>query len=147
MKYTTVCLGLQAANPNIRCKCPKQLRHSTFNNWENELRTIIEIQQLKEKYGCIHQPLLPSIPIDHVMPDIYYTPFLKDLSSTLLNVETRKIQVLNDYTMKNIILGFCDNDNYMAMKGAKIGDISVLSLIASMVWQQTLHFKMEKNEH
>ena len=97
MKYTTVCLGLQAANAKhscIWCKCPKQFRHSTSNIWENEIRTIKEIQQFcpKEKYGCIHQPLLPSIPIDHVMPDIMHL-FLKinDILIYFLTLKLRKI--------------------------------------------------------
>ena len=83
MKYLAVCLGLQAANANyscIWCKCPKQQRHDTGKTWENELRTIKEITQFapKKKYGCIQQPLFPSIPIDHVIRTRYFTPFPKD---------------------------------------------------------------------
>ena len=52
MKYLAVCLGLQAANADyscIWCKCPKEQRHNTSKSWEDELRTIEEIQQLALK--------------------------------------------------------------------------------------------------
>jgi len=97
MKYLAVCLGLQAANANyscIWCKCPKQQRHDTGKTWENELRTIKEITQFapKKKYGCIQQPLFPSIPIDHVIPDILHL-FLRisDVLINLLILELRRM--------------------------------------------------------
>ena len=46
-------------------------------------RTIEEIQHLAalstkrgvNKYGCAQQPLFPTIPVDHVVPDIYICSF------------------------------------------------------------------------
>lgn len=89
MKYLAVCLGLQAANADyscIWCKCPKEERHKTTKSWEDKLRTIEEIQQLalRKKYGCIQQPIFPSIPIDHVIPDILHL-FLR-ISDVLINL-------------------------------------------------------------
>ena len=75
MKYLAICLGLQAANAKyscIWCKCPAAERHDTSQSWcsvKDGGRTVEEIQHLatlsknKEKYGCIQQPLFPSIPI------------------------------------------------------------------------------------
>jgi len=92
MKYLAICLGLEAANAEyfcIWCKCPKGERHITSKSWENELRTIEEIQMLAKKkkgskYGCIRQPLFPSIPVDHVIPDILHL-FLR-ISDVLINM-------------------------------------------------------------
>jgi len=92
MKYLAICLGLEAANAEyfcIWCKCPKGERHITSKSWENELRTIKEIQTLAKKikgskYGCIRQPLFPSIPVDHVIPDILHL-FLR-ISDVLINM-------------------------------------------------------------
>ena len=94
MKYLAVCLGLQAANADYSCICPKEQRHNTSKSWEDELRTIEEIQQLalKKKYGCIQQPLFPSIPIDHVIPDILHL-FLRisDVLTNLLILDLRRM--------------------------------------------------------
>lgn len=38
----------------------------------------------KEKYGCIHEPIFPSIPIDCAIPDILHL-FLR-ISDTLINI-------------------------------------------------------------
>ena len=52
-------------------------------------RTISKIQQLasskkKEKYGCINQPIFPTIQITNVIPDILHL-FLRK-SDTLINL-------------------------------------------------------------
>jgi len=95
MKCLAICLGLEAANADyscIWCKCPKDERHITSKTWEDKLRTIEEIQTLalkkktktQLKYGCIRQPLFPSIPVDHVIPDILHL-FLR-ISDVLINL-------------------------------------------------------------
>ena len=95
MKYLAICAGIQAANAKfscVWCKCPAEQRHDTSKSWctiEDGARTIEEIKQLalvnnKDlKYGCIHQPLFPSIPIDHIIPDILFL-FLR-ISDILIN--------------------------------------------------------------
>jgi len=79
MKYLAICLGLQAANAEyfcIWCKCPKGERHITSKSWENELKKFKN--KKGSKYGCIRQPLFPSIPVDHVIPDILHLFLIKD---------------------------------------------------------------------
>ena len=72
---------------------PSEDRHDTSKSWctvEDGYRTIEEIQCLCQKkktdlkFGCIQQPLFPSIPIDHVIPDILHL-FLR-ISDTLTNL-------------------------------------------------------------
>ena len=89
MKYLAICLGIQAANSTyacIWCKYPANERHDSSKSWHtiaNGARTIEEIQKLSltkkkdSKYGCIHEPIFLSIPIDHVIPDIF-TPIFKN---------------------------------------------------------------------
>ena len=96
MKYLAICAGIQSANATfscIWCKCPAEKRHDTSQSWctiEEGARTIKEIQDLaiekkKDlKYGCIHQPLFPSIPISCIIPDILHL-FLR-VSDTLINL-------------------------------------------------------------
>ena len=84
MKYLAICAGIQAANAKflcVWCKCQAEQRHATSKSWctiEDGARTIDEIKQLalvnnkNLKYSCIHQPLFPSIPIDHIIPDILH---------------------------------------------------------------------------
>ena len=67
------------------------------------LRTIEEIQQLalKKKYGCIQQPLFPSIPIDHVIPDILHL-FLRinDVLINLLVLRLRRMDGIEENEFK-----------------------------------------------
>ena len=96
MKYLAICAGIQAANAKfscVWCKCPAEQRHNTSKSWctiEDGARTIDEIkclalvQHKDSKYGCIHQPLFPSIPINHIIPDILHL-FLR-ISDTLINL-------------------------------------------------------------
>jgi len=84
MKYLAICLGIKAADATYSCiwyKCPAEDRHYTSISWctmEDGYRTIKEIQSLallknKDlKFGGIEQPLFPSIPINHVIPDIVH---------------------------------------------------------------------------
>ena len=96
MKYLAICAGIQAANAKfscVWCKCPAEQRHNTSKSWctiEEGTRTIDEIKRLAlvknkdSKYGCIHQPLFPSVPINHIIPDILHL-FLR-ISDTLINL-------------------------------------------------------------
>ena len=95
MKFLAICLGIQAANAKyscIWCKCPAGERYDISKSWcsiEDGKRTVAEIQTLalankKAKYGCIHQPLFPSISIDRVIPDILHL-FLR-ISDVLINL-------------------------------------------------------------
>ena len=96
MKYLAICAGIQAANAKfscVWCKCPAEQRHNTSKSWctiEEGIRTIDEIKRLAvvkikdSKYGCIHQPLFPSIPINHIIPDILHL-FLR-ITDTLINL-------------------------------------------------------------
>ena len=95
MKYLAACLGLEAANTNysrIWCKCPTQQRHDTCKTWEMNQEQLNNFPQrkiqlhakTKEKYGCIQQPLFPSILKDHVISDILHL-FLR-ISDALINL-------------------------------------------------------------
>ena len=107
MKYLTICLGLQAVNAKyscIWCKCPAAERHDTSQSWcsvEDGGRTVEEIQHLatlsknKEKYGCIHQPLFPSIPIHRVIPDILHL-FLR-ICDVLINLLILELRTMDDF--------------------------------------------------
>ena len=115
MKYLAICLGLQAANAKyscIWCKCPAAERHDTSQSWcsvEDGGRTVEEIQHLatlsknKEKYGCIQQPLFPSIPIHQVIPDILHL-FLRicDVLINLLILELRTMDGIEKLKKKMI---------------------------------------------
>ena len=103
MKYLAICLGIQAAHAKyscIWCKCPAEQRHDISKSWcsvEDGGRTVEEIQRLAlgkntEKYGCIHQPLFPSIPINQVIPDILHL-FLRisNILTNLLILELRRM--------------------------------------------------------
>ena len=115
-KYLAITTGIEAANTRfscIWCKCPSEDRHDMTKVWsvQNEdegARTIASISKgsllhkTKKKYneekcGCIQQPLFPSIPIDHVVPDILYS-FLR-VSDVLLIVELRRLDGINKNTL------------------------------------------------
>ena len=95
MKFLAIYLGIQAANAEyscIWCKCPAGERYNTSKSWcsiEDGRRTVAEIHTFtlgknKAKYGCIHQPLFPSISIDRVIPDKLHL-FLR-ISDVLINL-------------------------------------------------------------
>ena len=87
-KFLAICLGLKAANACyscIWCKCPSDERHDLHKKWsltdaQKGARSVEEIKQLSksarkrgvETYGCVREPLFPSIMIDHVIPDILH---------------------------------------------------------------------------
>ena len=105
MKYLAIFLSLQAANAKyscIWCKCPAAERHDTSQSWcsvEDGGRKVQEIQHLatlsknKEKYGCIQQPLFPSIPIHRVIPDILHL-FLR-ICDVLINLLILKLRTMD----------------------------------------------------
>ena len=82
LKFLALCSGIEAVNSRFAClwcKCPSEYRYDITNKWsirntDEGARTIKEIQELaklpkskkNEKYGCIREPLFPSIPIDHI---------------------------------------------------------------------------------
>lgn len=86
-KFLALCVGIEAANAKyscIWCTCPSEERHDISTVWSitNEqegAQTIERIQELakmskrgNQKYSCVRQPLFPSIPIDHVIPDVLH---------------------------------------------------------------------------
>ena len=99
-KFLAISAGLKAANscyPCVWCKCPNTDRHDLSKTWSifdgaKGARTIAEIQELSksahkkgvETYGCIRQPLFPSIAVDHIVPDILHL-FLR-ISDVLINL-------------------------------------------------------------
>ena len=69
---------------------------------EKGARTIDEIQKLAEskkkateKYGCVRQPLFPTIPVNHIIPDVLHL-FLRicDVLINLLITELRRLDGL-----------------------------------------------------
>ena len=99
-KFLAISAGLKAANscyPCVWCKCPNTDRHDLSKTWSifdgaKGARTIAEIQKLSksahkkgvETYGCLRQPLFPSIAVDHIVPDILHL-FLR-ISDVLINL-------------------------------------------------------------
>jgi len=73
----------------------------SVTNPKEGAQTIKEIQELakfkknktNEKYGCIRQPLFPSVPVDHVIPDILHL-FLR-ISDVLINLLILELQRLD----------------------------------------------------
>ena len=122
MKYLAICAGMQAANATfscVWCKCPAEQRRDTSKSWctiEDGARTIDEIKHLAlvknkdSKYGCIHQPLFPCIPIDYVIPDILHL-FLR-ISDTLINLlilDLRRMDGIEKFRSQEFKL-FSDQD-------------------------------------
>ena len=77
---------------------------------EKGARTIAEIQKFAEskkkatdKYGCVRQPLFPSIPVDHIIPDVLHL-FLRicDVLINLLITELRRLDGLEKVRIQKI---------------------------------------------
>lgn len=99
-KFLAMSVGIESATADyfcIWCKCKADERYDTsktlsISDTQKSARTISEIQELaslrkkkgNQKYGCINQPLFPTIQIDHVIPDILHL-FLR-ISDTLINL-------------------------------------------------------------
>ena len=114
LEIFTLCTGLEAANSKfacVWCKCPSEDRYDVTKSWSvtntgEGARTINEIQELarlpkskkNEKYGCIQQPVFPSIPVDHIIPDTLHL-FLR-VSDVLINLLIRELRRLD--ALKNI---------------------------------------------
>ena len=109
LKFLALCTGLEAANSKfacVWCKCPSEDRYDVTKSWSvtntgEGARTINEIQELarlpkskkNEKYGCIQQPVFPSIPVDHIIPDTLHL-FLR-VSDVLINLLIRELRRLD----------------------------------------------------
>lgn len=106
-KYLALIIGIEAANARyscIWCTCPSEDRHDISKEWsfrdkDKGARTIEDIQRLAAlkkrgsvKFGCARQPIFPSIPIDHVIPDVLHL-FLRicDVLINLLILELRRL--------------------------------------------------------
>lgn len=98
MKFLLMACGLNSANGEyacIWCKCPSHQRFDISKSWsltdpEKGARTISEIKEMASKkrrgskYGCVEQPLFPSIPISHVVIDTLH--LLLRISDVLMNL-------------------------------------------------------------
>ena len=85
-KFLALVVGIESALARyscIWCKCASEERHITskwsMDDQQKGARTIAEMQELArskkrgvEKYGCVRQPLFPTIQIDHVIPDVLH---------------------------------------------------------------------------
>ena len=127
MKFLAMCVGIESANSHfscVWCKCPADERYDVKKRWsfkdvDKGARTIEEIQRRstlskskkKDKFGYIRMPLFPTIPIDHIIPDILHL-FLR-ISDVLINllildlrrldgIEKGKLQSLNQDTATHL---------------------------------------------
>ena len=106
-KFLALVVGIEAANARyscIWCTCPSEERFDISKEWsftdkEKGARTIEDIRRLtalkkrgSEKFGCARLPIFPSIPIDHVIPDVLHL-FLRicDILINLLILELRRL--------------------------------------------------------
>ena len=128
MKFEAICIGIESASSTyscIWCKCPAMERHDITKTWsatnpDEGARTIKEIQELSKikkhknsaKYGCIKQPIFPSIPIDHVIPDILHL-FLRisDILINLLILELRRLDGIEKTTATSLNKTLAMNSN------------------------------------
>ena len=83
LKFLAIACGIESATATyscIWCKCPSSERYNMSKNWSitdtqnGGARTIEEIvsfhtKSKNKRYGCLHPPLFPTIPIEHVIPD------------------------------------------------------------------------------
>lgn len=105
-KFLALIVGIQAASSKhfcIWCKCTNEERQ-ILGDWSMEdtmkgARTVDEIQNLAkskrksiEKYGCVRQPLFPTIQVDHIIPDVLHL-FLRicDVLVNLLITDLRRL--------------------------------------------------------
>ena len=116
MKFLAICAGIESANSIfscIWCKCPADQRYNVQKTWsiidvKKGARTIEEIQKLStltkskknDKFGCIRMPLFPTIPIDHIIPDILHL-FLR-ISDVLINLLITDLRRLDGIEKGNI---------------------------------------------
>ena len=86
-KFLALNTGIESASATyscIWCTCPSHDRHDVPKAWsvqdkQRGARTIEDIKTLatvkkrgREKFGCVRQPLFPSIPRDHIIPDVLH---------------------------------------------------------------------------
>ena len=97
-KFLALTIGIKSASAKhfcIWCKCTDK-EWQIIGDWSIEdptkgARTIYGIEEFAkskkrgvEKHGCVNQPLFPTIPIDHVVPDVLHL-FLR-ITDVLINL-------------------------------------------------------------
>ena len=92
LKFLAIACGIESATATyscIWCKCPSSERHNMSKNWSitdtqnGGARTVTEIischaQCKSKRFGCIHPPLFPTIPIDRVIHCTRYTASISE---------------------------------------------------------------------
>ena len=114
-KFLALVTGIESASSTYFCKCAAEFRH-IVGRWSMEdpekgTQTIAEIQKFAEtkkkateKYGCVRQPLFPSINVDHIISDVLHL-FLRisDVLINLLITELRRLNGLEKLGYKRLI--------------------------------------------
>lgn len=102
-KFLAIICGIECAMATyscIWCKCPSSERYDIEKEWsvtdsEKGARNIAEIacstKPKSRRFSCAHAPLFPTVPIDHVVPDILHL-FLRvtDVLFNLLIMDIRR---------------------------------------------------------
>ena len=105
-KFLAIICGIESATATyacIWCKCPSGERYNMSKEWsitdpKKGARTIAEItachtkaKSSSKRYSCVHPPLFPTIPLDHVIPDVLHL-FLRvtDVLFNLLVTDIRR---------------------------------------------------------
>ena len=105
-KFLAIICGLESATSTyacIWCRCPSGQRYNMSKEWsitdpKKGARTIAEItachtmaKSSSKRYNCAHAPLFPTIPLDHVVPDVLHL-FLRvtDVLFNLLVTDIRR---------------------------------------------------------
>ena len=116
-KFLALCVGIEAASAKyscIWCTCPSDERHNIGRSWSitdeaRGARTIQKIQELSkqkkrgiQKYSCARQ-LFPSIPIDHVIPDVLHL-YLRICNAliNLLIMELRRLDGIDKCKLQTL---------------------------------------------
>lgn len=116
-KFLALVVGIKSASAIYSCiwrTCPSHERHDVTMAWsvqdkQRGARTIEDIKELAkvkkrgvEKLGCVRQPLFPSIPIDHIIPDVLHL-FLRicDVLINLLILELWQLDGIDKNVLRN----------------------------------------------
>ena len=87
----------------------------SITNEQEGARTIERIQELakmskrgNQKYSCVRQPLFPSIPIDHVIPDVPHL-YLRicDILINLLILDLRRLDGIDKCKLQALHCNAC----------------------------------------
>ena len=84
-KFLAIICGIESATSTyacVWCKCQSSQRYNMSKEWsitdpKKGARTIAEItacltKPKSKRYNCAHSPLFPTIPLDHVVPDVLH---------------------------------------------------------------------------